>query len=90
MKALGANARRLTNIVLAQALWTVAAALALAFALALVLAWVLGRFTGNLSIALSVPAVVQAASGGLLLATLGAIAPLIKVWRVDPVTVFRR
>jgi len=37
-----------------------------------------------------VPAVVQAASGGLLLATLGAIAPLIKVWRVDPVTVFRR
>jgi putative ABC transport system permease protein len=90
IKALGANARRLTDIVLAQALWTVTAALALALSLALAVAWVLGRFTGNLSIALSVPAVVQAASGGLLLAALGAIAPLIKVWRVDPVTVFRR
>ncbi len=90
MKALGANARRLTNIVLAQALWTVAAALALALALAVVLAWVLGQYTGNLSIAFDLAAVVRAASGGLLLAALGAIAPLLKVWRVDPVTVFRR
>jgi putative ABC transport system permease protein len=90
MKAIGANARRLTSIVLAQALWTVTAALALALALSLALAWVLGRFTGNLSIALETSALARAAIGGLLLAALGAIAPLIKVWRVDPVTVFRR
>ena len=90
MKALGANARRLTNIVLAQAIWTVAAALALALALTIALAWLLGRFTGNLSVAFEPSAVVQVAAGGLLLAALGAVAPLIKVWRVDPVTVFRR
>jgi ABC-type antimicrobial peptide transport system permease subunit len=41
MKALGANARRLTNVVLAQAIWTVGAALALAIALTVALAWLL-------------------------------------------------
>jgi ABC-type antimicrobial peptide transport system permease subunit len=90
MKALGANARRLTNVVLAQAIWTVGAALALAIALTVALAWALGRFTGNLSVAVEPSAVVRVAVGGLLLAALGAVAPLIKVWRVDPVTVFRR
>ena len=90
MKALGARPRRLAGVVLAQALWTVGAAMALALALALVLAWGLGRSAGSLSIAFDTSAVVRVAIGGLVLGGLGAISPLIKIWRVDPASVFRR
>jgi putative ABC transport system permease protein len=90
MKALGADARQLATIVLGQAVWTVGVALVLAVALSLLLAWLLERFTGNLSIIVAAPAVAQVAIAGLLLAALGAVVPLLKVWRVDPASVFRR
>jgi len=90
MKALGARPRRLADIVVAQAAWTIGTAIALAFGLAVVLAWALGRSSGNISIAFEWSAVVRVAVGGAVLGALGAVAPLIKVWRVDPVTVFRR
>jgi putative ABC transport system permease protein len=90
MKALGADGRRLADVVLAQALWTVGAALALALGLSLGLAWVLERFTDNLTVTVQAPAVLRVALGGLLLAALGATAPLLKFWRVDPASVFRR
>ncbi len=89
MKALGARPRRLADVVLAQAAWTVGTAMALAVVLAVVLAWALGRSAGNISIAFEGAAIVRVAVGGAVLGALGAVAPLIKVWRVDPVTVFR-
>ena len=64
--------------------------MALALSLALVLAWGLGRSSGNLSIAFDASAAVRVAIGGLILGGLGAISPLIKIWRVDPASVFRR
>lgn len=90
MKALGARPRRLAEVVLSQALWTVGAAVALAVGLALALAWVLGRAAGNITVTLQAASVVRVAVAGVLLGAAGAVAPLIKVWRVDPASVFRR
>jgi putative ABC transport system permease protein len=90
MKALGARLWRLAGVVLSQALWTVGAAMAAAVALTLALAAVLGGTGANVPVVLALGSVAQAAAAALVLAGLGAVAPLVKVWRVDPVTVFRR
>lgn len=90
MQALGATPRRLAEVVISQALWTVGVAVGLAIALALGLAWVLGHAAGNISVTLEPAAVVRVAVAGVVLGAAGAIAPLIKVWRVDPASVFRR
>lgn len=90
MKAIGARQRRVANVVLSQAVWTVGTAMGLALALAVGLAWVLVRSSDNVSVNLQIAAVVRVAVGGLVLGALGATAPLIKVARVDPATVFRR
>lgn len=90
MKALGATPRRLGRIVLAQAAWTVGAALAIAVLVALALGWILGRTAATLPLVVQAPSVARAAAGGVLLGALGAIAPLVKLIRVDPATVFRR
>jgi putative ABC transport system permease protein len=90
MKALGATPWRLAGVVLSQALWTVGAAVAAAVALTLALAAVLARTGGNVPVGLELGSVARVAAGALALAGLGAVAPLVKVWRVDPATVFRR
>lgn len=90
MKALGARPGWLTDVVVAQALWTVGAAMAVALALALAMGAVLGRAGGNVSVALEAGSVLRVAVIAAVLAALGAVTPLIKVWRVDPATVFRR
>ncbi|HEX9123609.1 MAG TPA: ABC transporter permease [Actinomycetota bacterium] len=90
MKALGAMPRRLAVVVLSQALWTVGMALALALVLAFSLSWVLARSAGNITIAFGASAVVPVALGGVVVGVLGAVAPVIRVRRVDPVSVFRR
>lgn len=89
MKALGARPLRLAKVVASQAMWTVGAAMALALGLTFSLAAVLGRTGGNVSVALQLDSVAGAAVGAIILAALGAVAPLVKVWRVDPMTVFR-
>ena len=89
MKALGAAPGRLTRVVVSQALWTVATATAVALGLTFALAGILGLTSGNVSVVLGPGAIIQVAAGALVLAALGAIAPLIRVWRVDPMTVFR-
>ncbi len=90
MKALGASPRRLGRIVFAQAAWTVWAALAVAVLLALGLGWVVGRTGASFPLVVEASSVARAAVGATLLGGFGAIAPLIKVSRVDPATVFRR
>ena len=89
LKALGATPARLATVVVSQALWTVGAAMAVALGLTFGLAAVLGRTGGNLSVVLEPGSVIRVAAGAIILAGLGAVAPLIKVWRVDPMTVFR-
>ncbi len=89
MKALGARPVQLANLVVSQALWTVGAAMAAALGLTFALAVVLGRATGNVSVVLDPGSVIRVAAGAIILATLGALALLVRVWRVDPMTVFR-
>ena len=89
MKALGARPVRLANMVVSQALWTVGAAMAVALGLTFALAVVLGRTAGGVPVVLDPGSVIQVAAGAIILAALGALAPLIRVWRVDPMTVFR-
>ena len=89
MKALGARPGRLANVVVSQALWTVGAATVIALGLTAGLAEVLGRTSGNVSVVLEPGSVLRVAAGAVILAALGAVAPLVKVWRVDPMTVFR-
>lgn len=90
MKALGASRHRLAGIVLMQATWTIGVALVLAVGLALVLRLVLAISSSNVALALEPGSVMKTAIGGAVLGGLGAIAPLAKVFRVDPATVFRR
>ncbi len=90
MKALGASKARLSGIVLAQAAWTVGAALLLAVVLAEGLGWILGRASATLPLVVEWPSVFRLGIGAAVLGAFGALTPLIKVWRVDPVTVFRR
>lgn len=90
MKAIGARTTRLVRIVIAQAAWTVGAALALAVPATLALGWILERASGTISLTLQLSAVLTAGAAAALLGALGAIVPLIKVAHVDPATVFRR
>jgi putative ABC transport system permease protein len=89
MKALGARPGRLANVVVSQALWTVGAAMVIALGLTAGLAEFLGRTSGNVSVVLEPGSVLRVAAGAVILAALGALAPLVRVWRVDPMTVFR-
>lgn len=90
MKALGATPLRLRAVVLSQATWTMGFAMAIALLLALGLGWISGRTGGTFPLVLETPSVIRVAIGAAALGALGAIAPLVKVSRVDPATVFRR
>jgi putative ABC transport system permease protein len=90
MKALGAGPLRMARDVAAQAGWTVGLALLVAVPLAVGLGWAIEAATGNVAIAVEAPSVIRAAAGAATVGVLGAAAPLIKVLRVDPASVFRR
>jgi putative ABC transport system permease protein len=90
MKALGARPLRLGRDVVAQAGWTVGLALVAAVPLAVGIGWVVEALTGSVAIAVEAPSVLRAAVAAGLVGGLGAVAPLVKVWRVDPASVFRR
>lgn len=90
MKALGAGPSRLGGDVASQAGWTVGLALLAAVPLAVALGWTVEQITGDVAIAVEAGSVLRAAAGAALVGAAGAIAPLVKVLRVDPATVFRR
>ena len=90
MKALGGTTGRLGRVVLSQATWTVGLALAAGWLAALGLGWLIERTGASFPLVVEAGSVAKAALGAVLLAALGAVAPLIKVSRVDPATVFRR
>lgn len=89
VKALGGRTRRLTGVVLVQAVWSVAIAVAAAAILAVALGHVIERLNPAITIAIEPASVVRVALGALLVGALGAILPLRRVIAVDPVSAFR-
>lgn len=90
IKALGATPGRLASVVLSQAAWTVGAAVVLAVVLAMGLAALFSSLGGSVSVVLEPLAILRLGVAASVLGLLGAVAPLIKLWRMDPATVFRR
>ena len=90
MKALGSTNRATASVVLSQAAWTVLPAVALATAATMLLGVVLNAAGSDTAIAVTARSIVRTGTGAALLGALGALAPLAKVMRVDPTTVFRR
>ena len=90
MKAIGAPPRRLARTVLSQAGWTVGLAFALGWLATLGLGVLVARIGTTFPIVIEAGSLVRVAAGAMMLAAIGAVAPLIKVSRVDPATVFGR
>ena len=90
MKALGARLRGLVADVIAQALWTIGLAFLLAVALAEVIGLTLAATGSSIDVVIRPSSLLQAAVGGMVLGALGAVAPVARMARVDPATVFRR
>jgi putative ABC transport system permease protein len=90
IKALGARSSRLAAVVLAQAAWTIALAVASAVGLALVMGRIVEAASPNLTIAIEPSSVLRVAIGAVAIGALSALAPLRRVVSVDPASAFRR
>ena len=90
MKALGAGRGALSRVVLAQAAWSVGAAVVVAAALTLGLGSLLARTSSSVTLALEPGALLRVAAISIVVGAAASIAPLVKVSRVDPASVFRR
>lgn len=90
VKALGARNVRVGVIVLGQAVWSVAVALALATVLAVMIGALVHRVAPSLLVTVEPRSVLRAGLGALVVGGLGSIVPLRRVFKVDPATAFRR
>ena len=90
MKAIGASNPRVAALVLVQAAWTVVPALAIALLTTLGLSVASGSLGVDVPMWLSPGAVVRVGATALVLGAVGAVAPLTRVVRVEPASVFRR
>ena len=90
MKAIGASNPRVATLVLVQAAWTVMPALSIALVTTLGLSVALRTVGAGVSMWLSPGAVARVGAAALLLGAVGAMAPLARVVRVEPASVFRR
>jgi putative ABC transport system permease protein len=90
MKAIGASNRRVAVLVLVQAAWTVLPALSIALLTTLGLSVASSSLGAGVPMWLSPGAVARVGATALLLGAAGAIAPLARVVRVEPASVFRR
>jgi len=90
MKALGAGRGALSRVVLTQAAWTVGAAVVVAAALTVGVSSLLARTSSPVTMALEPGALVRVAAISVVVGTAASIAPLVKVSRLDPASVFRR
>lgn len=89
LKAVGARDRHLAGVVLGQAAWVVGWALLAATGLAVLLAAVVGRVAPAVSLAVTPADVARLAAEVLLVACLAAVAPLLRLARVDAASAFR-
>lgn len=90
VKALGGRKRRLAGVVLAQAAWSVAVAVAVATIAAIGLGAVIGRVSPAITIAIEPGSVIRVTVAALVIGAIGALAPLRRVAAVDPASAFRR
>ena len=90
MKALGSGRARTTRLVLVQAVWTTVIALALAVALTYVIGAIVAAAAPDIDLVVEALSVVRIGITAVVISLVGAIAPLFRVWRVDPASVFRR
>ena len=89
MKALGLGRSGVTRLVLIQGLWTVTTAFILAVAATFGIGAVVAAVAPDIDVVVETASLLRAGAGSVLVAAIGVIIPLIKVWRVDPATVFR-
>ena len=89
VKAIGATPTRLTRMVMVQAVWSAGLALAVALLLTFGVQWLVATVTPNVRIAVEPSAVVRAGVAMLLAAVLGALVPVRRLVKLDPMTVFR-
>ncbi len=90
IKALGAGSGRLAGIVVAQAAWTIAVALATSVALALLVGRVVEAVAPTITIAVEPASILRVAAGAAVIGAVSALAPLRRVVAVDPASAFRR
>ena len=90
LKALGANTRRLIVIVVAQAGWTIALALAVAVGLSIAIGAAVGALTPNIEVSIQPASILRTCVGALVIGSLAALIPIRRVTRADPATAFRR
>ena len=90
MKALGAGRAALSRVVLTQAAWSVGAALVAAAALTVGVGSLLARTSSSVSMVLEPGELLRVAVISVVVGAAASIAPLVKVSRVDPASVFRR
>jgi putative ABC transport system permease protein len=90
MKALGAAKPLLWRVVLTQAAWTIGLALAVAAVLTPSVGVVVGATSSPLAVVVEPEAVARAAVISTVVAVTASVAPLIRVSRLDPASVFRR
>jgi len=90
MKALGLTPRAMTRLVLTQAGWTVATALLLAVAITYALGSVVTAVAPDIDLVVEPASLARAGIAAAVVGAIGAIAPLRRVLKIDPATVFRR
>jgi putative ABC transport system permease protein len=90
LKALGARTWTLCRSVVAQAVITVAIALALGAVFTLLVAFAAPRLGVALALALSATSLAKAGGVALVIAVLAAVLPIAQIARIDPAIVFRR
>jgi len=90
MKALGSDRARITRLVVVQAAWTTISALVLAVALTYLIGAVIAALAPDLDLVIESASVTRIGTAALVIGLISAIAPLFRVWKVDPASVFRR
>jgi putative ABC transport system permease protein len=90
VKALGGRTRRLAAVVLAQAAWSIALAVAVATVASVALGIVVERTNPAITIVITPASVERVAIAALVIGATGAVIPLRRVVAVDPASAFRR
>ena len=89
VKALGARSWRLGRTLLAQAAWSVTIALILAVALSFAVAVLVSIATPNVRLRIEPAAIVRVGLAAVAVGAAGALIPLRRITRLDPVSAFR-
>lgn len=89
LKALGAPTRGLAAAVAGQVLWIVAIASTVAAGLAQLVAWLLALVAPTVQLTITFGSLAQTAAGALVVGSVAALWPLVRLADVDPATAFR-